>query len=434
METSTLIDFNKAKKGAIIVGVHLDSEKNEYTIIQDLNELESLLKTLGIPTLGREIQKRQKLSASHLIGTGKIEEIADLAHDVDAGIIVFDFELSGPQIRNIEKETSCQVLDRAGVILDIFARHAKTNEAKTQVEIAQLEYLLPRLTGAWTHFGRQSGGGVKSKGMGEKQIEIDRRRAREKISKLQKKLIQIEKEKATQRKNRQNEIKVAIVGYTNSGKTTVMKSLTRATIDGKDELFATLDSSVRTIDPNTRPKILLSDTVGFIRNLPHGLIESFKSTLAEVLDANLLLHVVDISHANYSAQMETTEQVLAEIGAEKVDVLIVFNKMDQVDDPFLPKILKKKYPGSICISAHSMGDIKRLRDHIFEHFQEQFEEKDFVVKPDDQEVLSQIHQHCVILESDYENEGEVIFRVKAPPHIIEKINKLLGIEVEKEEF
>ena len=179
---STLIDFEKAIKGAIVVGVHLDSGKNEYEVIQDLNELESLLTTLGIKTLGREIQKRQKLTASHLIGTGKVDEIADLAADLNAGLVVFDYELTGPQIRNIEKAINCQVLDRAGVILDIFARHAKTNEAKTQVEIAQLEYLLPRLTGAWTHFGRQSGGGVKSKGMGEKQIEIDRRRAREKNS------------------------------------------------------------------------------------------------------------------------------------------------------------------------------------------------------------------------------------------------------------
>ena len=420
MENSTLIDFEKAIKGAIVVGVHLDSGKNEYEVIQDLNELESLLTTLGIKTLGREIQKRQKLTASHLIGTGKVDEIADLAADLNAGLVVFDYELTGPQIRNIEKAINCQVLDRAGVILDIFARHAKTNEAKTQVEIAQLEYLLPRLTGAWTHFGRQSGGGVKSKGMGEKQIEIDRRRAREKIAKLQKKLIGIEKEKATQRKGRAGELKVAIVGYTNSGKTTVMKALTRATVDGKNELFATLDSSVRTIDPNTRPKILLSDTVGFIRNLPHGLIESFKSTLAEVLDANLLLHVVDISHSNYSAQMETTEQVLEEIGAASVDSLIIFNKMDQIEDPFLSKILKKKYPGSICISAHSKGDITALRDHVFNHFQEQFGVDELVVRSDDQEVLSLIHQHCVIDEADYETEGQVTFKVRAPSHIIEK--------------
>ena len=434
MENSTLIDFNKALQGAIIVGVHLESEKSEYAVIQDLNELESLLKTLGIATLGREIQKRQKLTASHLIGTGKVEEISAQADRLNAGLIVFDYELSGPQMRNIEKSTSCQVLDRAGVILDIFARHAKTNEAKTQVEIAQLEYLLPRLTGAWTHFGRQSGGGVKSKGMGEKQIEVDRRRAREKIGKLQKRLSQIEKEKANQRKSRQNEIKVAIVGYTNSGKTTVMKALTLATTEGKDELFATLDSSIRTIDPNTRPKILLSDTVGFIRNLPHGLIESFKSTLAEVLDANLLLHVVDISHTNYSSQMETTAQVLNDIGADDVETLLVFNKMDQVEDPFLTKILTKKYPGSICISAHSMGDIKRLREHIFQHFQEQFTAEKLTVKADDQEVLSQIYQYCVILDADYETEGEVRFQVKAPHHTIEKIWKLMGINQEKEEF
>lgn len=425
LENATLIDYEKSNGKAIIVGVQLDNEQTEYGVIQDLNELESLLRTLRIETVGREVQRRQKLSPSHLIGTGKIEEIAEMASETKAGMIVFDYPLSGPQIRNIEKATKCQVLDRAGVILDIFARHAKTNESRTQVEIAQLEYLLPRLAGAWTHFGRQSGGGVKSKGMGEKQIEVDRRRAREKIAKLQKKLDQIEKEKATQRKSRRNEIKVAIVGYTNSGKTTIMKTLTRANIEGKDELFATLDSSIRTIDPNTRPKILLSDTVGFIRNLPHGLIESFKSTLAEVLDANLLLHIIDVSHANYHSQMETTTQVLKEIGADEIESLLVFNKMDQVEDIFLSKILEKKYPESICISAHSRSDIKRLRDHIFQHFKEQFVEKHITVRSDDTDALSKIYRYCVVLDADYESEGEVIFHIKAPQHTLDRLEKLL---------
>lgn len=430
MENATLIDYEKAKSRAVIVGVHLESERDEYSVIQDLNELEALLKTLGVETVGREIQKRQKLSPSHLIGTGKAEEVADLVHQTEAGLIVIDYPLTGPQIRNIEKLTKCQVLDRAGVILDIFARHAKTNEAKTQVEIAQLEYLLPRLTGAWTHFGRQSGGGVKSRGMGEKQIEVDRRRAREKITRLQKRLEQIEKEKANQRKSRRNEIKVAIVGYTNSGKTTIMKTLTKAATPGKDELFATLDASIRTIDPNTRPKILLSDTVGFIRNLPHGLIESFKSTLAEVLDANLLLHVVDVSHSNYKSQMETTEKVLAEIGASEIETLLVFNKMDQVDDQFLGRIMAKKYEGSICISAHSQSDIRRLRDHIFTHFQQQFHEKEITLRADDIESLSMVYKLCVVNDADYETEGQVTFKVRAPQHTLDRILKTSAKESE----
>ncbi|MEI8025583.1 MAG: GTPase HflX [Pseudomonadota bacterium] len=416
METETLINIENTFRKAVIVGMQIDEQ--EYEIIQDLNELEALLRTLGIATVGRMIQKRVRPTASHLIGTGKAEEVKALCDQEGAGLVVIDHVLSGPQIRNLESDIKRQVVDRSGVILDIFARHAKTNAAKTQVKIAQLEYLMPRLVGLWTHFGRQSGSGA-----GEKQIEMDRRKNRDRIGKLKKRLEEIEGERKVQRRSRRNEIKVAVVGYTNSGKTTLMKGLTSADTDGKDELFATLVASTRPIDPNTRPKILLSDTVGFIRKLPHGLIESFKSTLEEVLDADLLLHVVDVSHTSYNSQMETTAEVLKEIGADHIPTILAFNKMDQVDDPFLPRILKKKYSGSICLSAHSSDDIKRLRNHIFEYFEDKFHEACVLVRPDERDVLSLVHQKCIIIDANYEVEGEIRFHIRAPEIILSKLKK-----------
>lgn len=419
---NTLVNLSAGVESAIIVGVELQSDDHNQ-VEEDLEELESLLTTLGIATNGRVIQKRNKLSPSHLLGIGKVEEIKILARETNSKLVVVDHPLSGPQIRNLEQDTGCQVLDRAGIILDIFAKHAKTNQAKTQVEIAQMEYLLPRLTGAWTHFQRQSGGGVRSRGMGEKQIEIDRRRARERIARLKTKLEAIKKERETQRKSRKNELKVAIVGYTNSGKTTVMKGLTKATQEGKNELFATLDSSVRTIDPNTRPKILLTDTVGFIRNLPHSLVDSFKSTLEEVLEADLLLHVVDISHPSYTSQKETTEHVLSEIGAFEIPSILIFNKRDQVDDPFLGKILGKKYKDSILISAHDMEDIVKLRQHLFDIFATRFQQVELSIPAEDQQALSLIYRSCVVIEADYEIEGQVRFKVRAPESTLAKLDR-----------
>ena len=421
MEISNLINPETASMPAILVGIQ--KQGDDISIEEELNELESLLDTLGVTTSGRILQKRAKFSSSHLLGSGKVEEIKTLAKELGAGLVVVDHPLNGPQVRNLEKITNCQVLDRAGIILDIFSRHAKTKLAKTQVEIAQLEYLLPRLTGAWTHFQRQTGGRVRARGMGEKQIEIDRRRARERIGKLSKRLEQIKKEREIQSKSRRNEIKVSIVGYTNSGKTTIMKSLTKATVDGKDALFATLDSSVRVLDPNTRPKILLSDTVGFIRNLPHSLIESFKSTLEEVINANLLLHIVDISQPNYQTQMKTTEKVLEEIGAGSIPILLVFNKIDKVDETFLAKILQKKYLGSIAISAFDWDDIKRLHAHLYNYFATQFKELRINVPSDNNVILSSIYQSCIILDVGYENEGYVSFHLRAPDVVFSMLER-----------
>lgn len=328
-----------------------------------------------------------------------------------ATLVVFDQTLSSMQVRNLEQITQCQVTDRAGIILDIFAKHARTNQAKTQVEIAKLQYLLPRMAGAWTHLERQSGG-FQSRGMGETQIEVDRRRARDRIAKLQKTLDQIQKERMTQRKSRRNELKVALVGYTNTGKSTLMNGLTQAQLLTKDSLFATLDASVRRLNPLTRPKILISDTVGFIRKLPHSLVESFRSTLSEVQEADLLLHVVDTSHPKYKDQMEATQQVLEEIGAANVPQIIVFNKIDRIEDLFLPRILKHGYRGSITLSAHEPLDIIRLRDHIYEYFAKHMVTAKIEVPHTDQDAISLIYNNCLVLEADYENMGAVLFHVQ----------------------
>ncbi len=406
---------------AIIVGVLLAGDES-LVLNDDLNELEQLLATLRVKVGARVIQRRAKLTPKCLLGEGKVQEIKDLATSVGAKLVIFDRPLSAPQVRNLSEMTGCEVLDRSGVILEIFARHARTTEAKTQVEIARLEYELPRLAGAWTHLERQRGGGVQ-RGMGEKQIEVDRRLARERISRLKRQLESIQKDRKNQRKARRNELKVALVGYTNSGKTSVMIAMTKALTQAEDVLFATLDANVRTLDPSTRPKVLLSDTVGFIRNLPHGLIESFKSTLEEVLEADMLLHVVDLSHPKYQQQMKTTEDVLREIGAGDIPTLLVFNKMDRVDDPVLPKILRAAYKNSMFVSAHADDDMARLRRHVFKYFEENLVRATIEVPSDEQTLLSLIYQSCLILGTDFAVQDRARFEVRATPAILAKLHK-----------
>lgn len=406
--------------GAIVVGVQLHGEDSDV-LNEDLNELSSLLGTLGVKVLGRVVQRRQKFTPKCLIGEGKAVEIREIASSAGARTVVFDRQLSPPQVRNLEQLTGCEVLDRTGVILAIFAKHARSTQAKTQVEIAQLEYMMPRMGGAWTHLDRQKGG-VNSRGMGEKQIEVDRRRARERISRLSRQLDQIRKDRLNQRKARRNELKVAIVGYTNSGKTSIMIALTKAEFKPQDVLFATLDASVRTLDPNSRPRVLLSDTVGFIRNLPHGLVESFMSTLDEVLEADLLLHVVDVSHENFRAQMQTTEDVLREIGAGDIPSMYVFNKVDRLEDLVLPKILRAAYKSSVFVSAYNEEDMVRLRRHILSYFEENLVKATLEVPPDDQVALSLIYQACLIMSSEFNDAEKSVFEVRAHPGVLAKLH------------
>lgn len=323
---------------AVLVGVELKSSALKSSK-EFLDELEFLATTAGAITAKRFIQRLEHPNPKTYIGKGKLEELTAYVKVENIDLVIFDDELSPSQIRNLEKELDCKIVDRSNLILDIFVKNARTAQAKTQVELAQSEYLLPRLTRMWTHLQKQKGG-IGMKGPGEKEIETDRRVIRDKIAKLKKDLERIDKQSITKRKSRQQQKKVALVGYTNVGKSTIMNALSKSDVLAQNKLFATLDSTVRKVvfphpDPMQQPVIfLLSDTVGFIRKLPHQLIESFKSTLDEVKDADLLLHVVDISHPAFEDQMQTVQETLLEIGASDKPSITVFNKIDQYDpDP-----------------------------------------------------------------------------------------------------
>ncbi len=322
--------FSSQPEKAILVGlITRDTDKvkaNEY-----LDELSFLVETAGGIPVTRFVQAIDTPNPRTFVGTGKLEEIKAYVEAAEINMVVFDDELSPSQLRNLEKELECKVLDRTNLILDIFAQRAQTAHAKVQVELAQYQYLLPRLTGMWTHLERQKGG-IGLRGPGETEIETDRRIIRDKIALLKKRLVGIDKQMATQRKNRGSMIRVALVGYTNVGKSTLMNLLSKSDIFAENKLFATLDTTVRKVVIENLP-FLLSDTVGFIRKLPHSLVESFKSTLDEVRESDILLHVVDISHPEFEDQIQTVTQTLSEIGAGDKSVIMVFNKVDAYKPP-----------------------------------------------------------------------------------------------------
>ena len=366
----------------VLVGL-ITPEQNERQVKEYLDELAFLAETAGIKPVKRFSQKLDRPNSVTFVGTGKLQEIKEYVVENEIGIVVFDDELSPKQLRNIEKELNVRILDRTNLILDIFARRAQTAHAKTQVELAQYKYMLPRLTRLWTHLERQRGG-VGMRGPGETQLEIDRRIILDKISKLKKDLIEIERQKSSQRKNRGKMVRVALVGYTNVGKSTLMNLLSKSDVFAEDKLFATLDTTVRKVIVENLP-FLLSDTVGFIRKLPVELVESFKSTLDEVREADLLVHVIDISHATFEEQIEVVGKTLAEIGCAEKPVMMVFNKIDSFtfipkeEDDLTPRVreniplseLKEtwmnKMPGScIFISARHQTNIDTLKSILYE--------------------------------------------------------------------
>lgn len=309
----------------VLVSVCRQGQTDAQTL-EYLDELEFLAHTAGGKTLKRFIQKLEYPDPRTYVGKGKLEEVTSFVKLNGISIVIFDDELTPSQLRNIEKVVGCKVLDRTTLILDIFASRARTAQARTQVELAQYQYLLPRLTRMWTHLEKQRGG-IGMRGPGETEIETDRRVIRDKLSKLKEKLREIDKQNLTRRKSRENIVRVALVGYTNVGKSTIMNLLSKSDVFAENKLFATLDTTVRKVVYGSTP-FLLSDTVGFIRKLPHNLVESFKSTLDEVREADVLLHVVDVSHPNFEDQIDVVNQTLADIGAADKKVLMVFNKLD----------------------------------------------------------------------------------------------------------
>ena len=325
---------------AVLVGLIQQNQTTEQ-VTEYLDELEFLAETAGAICRKRFVQKLQHPDKRFFVGSGKAQEIkAYIEEHKQISMIIFDDDLTGKQVSILEEELKVKIIDRSSLILDIFASRAQTAQSKTQVELAQLQYLLPRLRGLWTHLERQRGG-IGMRGPGEKEIETDRRIIREKISLLKKKLEKIDLQNSTRRRNRQELIRVALVGYTNVGKSTLMTKLSKSEAFAEDKLFATLDTTVRKVVINTTP-FLLSDTVGFIRKLPHHLIESFKSTLDEVRESDILLQVVDISHPQYEDQIKTVQKTLLDLGTESIPMLMVYNKMDKYRENYFDDLLDQE--------------------------------------------------------------------------------------------
>ncbi len=318
-------DTQQINEKAVLVGL-ITGYTTEEQALEYIDELAFLVETAGGVAVKHFLQRLPMPDSKYFVGSGKMFEINEYIKENQIDMVVFDDELSPSQLRNLENEFNCKVLDRTLLILDIFARRARTSYAKTQVELAQYQYLLPRLTRMWTHLSKQKGG-IGMKGPGEKEIETDRRIIRDKIALLKSKLKDIDKQKITQRKNREKLVRIALIGYTNVGKSTIMNLISKSEVFAENKLFATLDTTVRKVVVENMP-FLLSDTVGFIRKLPHDLIESFKSTLDEVVEADVLIHVVDISHSNYEEQIATVQDTLREIGAIDKPVIMAFNKVD----------------------------------------------------------------------------------------------------------
>ena len=377
--------YEKKQETAVLIAVCTQTQNRERTE-EYLDELAFLIETAGGVPVARFIQPLDHPNSVTYLGSGKLEEVRQYIKAENITMAVFDDELSPTQLRNIEKELECKILDRTNLILDIFARNARTAHAKTQVELAQYQYMLPRLTGMWTHLERQKGG-IGLRGPGEKEIETDRRIIRDKITSLKERLKEIDMQKTVQRKNRGQLVRVALVGYTNVGKSTIMNLLSKSDVFAENKLFATLETTVRKVVVENLP-FLLSDTVGFIRKLPHQLVESFKSTLDEVRESDILLHVVDISHPDFESQIEVVNKTLNEIGAGDKKVIMVFNKIDaysyvEKEEDDLTPITKRNYSlddwkktwmakGNSCIfiSAVEKDNYQEFRDLLYKEIKD----------------------------------------------------------------
>lgn len=354
---------DKRQSEKVLLTGLLTSDTDVALFDEDMQEMQLLCSTAGADVVGIVSQRRESPAASTYIGKGKLQEIKNVMKNQGAQTLIIDAQLSPGQIRNIEKIIDAKVVDRGQLILDIFAMHARTNEARVQVELAQMRTLYPRLTHAWTHFSQQVGG-IGTRGPGEKQLEIDRRLVQKKISDLKEKLEKIEKSRVVQHKGRFDVFRAALVGYTNVGKSSLLNALCGSSVLVENKLFATLDTATRKCYIPGLGSVVISDTVGFLRKLPHHLVASFRSTLSVVSEAHLLILVMDASSEWIEQQMETVNNVLAELGADSIQKLIVFNKWDLVTDPFIRKKLMIAYPEGIFISAFNKEDIANLKSSI----------------------------------------------------------------------
>lgn len=441
---------------AVLVGIQTP-DVDDVAHEASLEELGRLVKTLGYEVVGSVSQKREGTGAASLLGAGKLEELAALTGgsgvvtsmatppmtkarkrfettsdtpqpsspepDPDAPprpeFVIVDHELSPSQIRNLERATGAQVLDRTGVIVEIFHRHANTREAKLQVEMARLKYVAPRLRESGTGGGRQQGPGA-----GESHLDLDRRKIRDRLAELKTQLEAVQRDSDQRRSARRDQLRVALVGYTNAGKSSLMRALTGSQVLVQDKLFATLDTTVRTLQPETRPRVLVSDTVGFIKQLPHDLVASFRSTLSEALEASLLLFVVDASDPTYEAQLEVSRSVLREIGADTVPSRLVLNKMDRVDATRRAALLEK-HLDAIMLSAHAPEDVSALRETIIAFFEAEMVDDVLILPYAKQKLIGEIYESARVLSEDHDESGRVL-KVRALPGAMARLRRSLA--------
>ncbi len=453
METKPPIPY------AVLVGIQTP-DTDDDTHEASLEELGRLVKTLGYVVVGTVSQKREGTGAGLLLGSGKLAELAALTGgtgvvgsmaplpkakarqrfegagetaspepepgpdaDADAtprpAFVIVDHELSPSQIRNLERATGAEVLDRTGVIVEIFHRHANTREARLQVEMARLKYVAPRLRESSSGGGRQQGPGA-----GQSALALDRRKVRDRLSELKDQLDAVQRDGDQRRAARRDQPRVALVGYTNAGKSSLMRALTGSQVLVEDKLFATLDTTVRILQPETRPRVLVSDTVGFIKQLPHDLVASFRSTLAEALEASLLLFVVDASDPTYEAQLEVSRSVLSEIGADAVPSRLVLNKLDRVDAEGRVT-LAEKHPDAILLSAHASDDVSNLRDSIIAFFEEAMVEDVMILPYAKQGLIGEVYDSTRVLSEEYNDIGRVL-TVRGLPGALARLRRLLA--------
>ncbi len=396
MERAYLVAVERKDRGA----------NRRWNTQSSVEELAQLAATAGAKVVGRSVQRRERPTAAHYIGRGKVRELAARQHDLNYSTVIFDDELSPSQQRNLEEALKVKILDRTALILDIFAQHARTREGALQVELAQHEYLLPRLAGQWTHLERLEGA-IGTRGPGETQLETDRRLIRNKIAHLKRELEQVRKHRALYRRRRarQGVPVVSLVGYTNAGKSTLMRALTVADVLVEDRLFATLDTCTRELRLGGGLSLALSDTIGFVRRLPHRLVASFSATLEEARGAGLLLHVIDLSSRTWRAEFETVRSVLGEIGAQDVPALPVFNKIDLVAEPAELRRALADYPGAAAVSALTGQGLEALRAELAERMLAGAEEVEVLLSPADGRAQAFISRHGRISESAAEGDA-----------------------------
>jgi GTP-binding protein HflX len=409
---------------ASLVSIVCDRFDNHSTLLEtnnSLRELRELLKTLGIVDGEKYIQNRKNIDPATMLGEGKLQEIADAAREEGSSLLVFDFELTASQLRNIKEITKMESVDRNTVILEIFAHHARTKEAKIQIEISRLQYLLPRLTSMWGHFSKQRGGGRAVGGEGEQQLELDRRMVRERIENYKRQLEDVQKSREQQKKKRQNQaVTAALVGYTNAGKSSLMNRLCKVNVLEENKLFATLDSTFRTLNPDSKPPMIMIDTVGFISNLPNTLIQGFKTTLESALEADLLLIVCDISDPNYQKHLRVTQEVLKELKIEGKQQVIVFNKKDLLNDPVRARIIMRNHPNSFLVSSYNEEDMENLREYVINYFLSQQEHYDLFIPYDAGEAHSRIRANANVINTVSHEQG-IFYRIRIPDFIFQQL-------------